>query len=221
MSKTKTRNGFEPMMQTWERISAFPLAIAAFAYLALWAFQVLAPLSSLEWEITELGIYAIWAVFILDFVLRFISHHDRKEFLKRNVIELLALALPAFRVFRVLRVITALGIFTRAAQTLQTRINIYLAVVTPLVIFSGALGVYEAERYAPHATITNFGDALWYSIVTVCTVGYGDYSPVTFQGRVIATILMFSGVVLLSSVTALVASYLLSKNNLGGTRRRK
>ncbi len=221
MNKTRHRKGFEPMMETWERVSAVPLALAAVAYLGLWAFQVLAPLSPLEWDITEGGIYLIWAVFILDFVLRFISHHDRKDFMKRNVIELLALALPAFRVFRVLRVITALGIFTRAAQTLQTRINIYLAVVTPLVIFSGALGVFEAERNEPGATITNFGDALWYSIVTVCTVGYGDYSPITFQGRVIATILMFSGVVLLSSVTALVASYLLSKNNLGGTRRRK
>ena len=125
MSKTRRRTGFEPMMETWERVSAVPLALAAFAYLGLWAFQVLAPLSTLEWESTEAGIYVIWGVFILDFVLRFISHHDRKEFMKRNVIELLALALPAFRVFRVLRVITALGIFTRAAQTLQTRINIY------------------------------------------------------------------------------------------------
>jgi voltage-gated potassium channel len=63
-----------------------------------------------------------------------------------------------------------------------------------LIIFFGGIGVYLAEHKHQGANITNLGDAFWWAIETVTTVGYGDYTPITLVGRVIAVVVMFSGI---------------------------
>jgi len=59
--------------------------------------------------------------------------------------------------------------------------------------------------------ITTFGDALWWSITTVTTVGYGDLSPVTGTGRAIAVLLMIGGISLVGVVTASLASWIIQR----------
>jgi voltage-gated potassium channel len=63
-----------------------------------------------------------------------------------------------------------------------------------LIIFFGGIGVYLAEHKHQGANITNLGDAFWWVIETVTTVGYGDYTPIKFVGRVIAVLVMFTGI---------------------------
>lgn len=82
---------------------------------------------------------------------------------------------------------------------------------TILVLFVAALAVLDAERDKPGANIVNFPDALWWSITTVSTVGYGDRFPVSGAGRLIAAGLMVAGIALLGVVTASLASWLISK----------
>jgi voltage-gated potassium channel len=209
----------ERVITKWEKNSAVPLALLALAYLALWAIQVLADLTPFEFELVEVGILVIWGCFIIDFSVRLFLHQDRKKFLKNNAIELLALVVPVFRAFRMLRVITAVGILTRVVQSLQARVNLYIAIVLPMIVFAGSLGVFEAERNAPNATITSFGNAVWWTIVTVFTVGYGDLAPVTIEGRAIAVIMMLSGVALISVVTVNLATYFLRNADLSAWRR--
>jgi voltage-gated potassium channel len=202
----------EAVIVRWEKHSAIPLAVLALTFLGLWAAQVLLDLTTLEWDIIEGLILTIWVAFVIDFSVRLWFHEDKAKFLKSNIIELLALLVPAFRSFRMLRVITALGILTRVVQSLQARVNLYIAIILPMMIFAGSLGVYEAERYAKGASILNFPDALWWSVVTAFTVGYGDLTPVTLEGRVIAVLLMLGGFGLISVVTANLASYFLRSN---------
>ena len=219
-SKSPASKG-ELAVRRWERVSTIPLAILALVYLGLYAFEVLGHAEPFMIADAVLVSDAIWALFIVDFVARFILHDQKGLFLKRNVIELVGLILPFFRAFRMFRVIIAIGFLTRVTQSLQARINIYLGLILPLLIFTCSLGVYEAEHSAPGANITNFGDAIWWAFVTITTIGYGDYYPVTFEGRAIAVLLMLSGIALVSVLTVSFASWFLDRLDLQVTRRKK
>jgi len=75
-----------------------------------------------------------------------------------------------------------------------------------VLVLDGAVIVYLFERHAPKSNIHTLGDALWWSVVTVTTVGYGDFYPVTTGGRITACFIMGIGLLTLAVVTAQVAS---------------
>ena len=91
------------------------------------------------------------------------------------------------------------------------RVGSYLLVSVSLLGFVAALGVFEAERDAPEASITTFGDALWWVLTTITTVGYGDLYPVTTEGRLVAAGLMVAGIAVLGTVTAAIATWFLEQ----------
>ena len=205
--ETKT----EHAVHVWERWSTVPLAILAILYLVLYSYEVLGHLPpALFFDFVVIS-DVIWAIFIIDFVARFFLTPAKILFLKRNAIELVALILPFFRAFRMFRVIIALGFLSRVGKSLNARINIYVGVILPLLIYVCALGVYDAEHKAPDANITNFGDAIWWAFVTIGTIGYGDYYPVTFEGRAIAVLLMVAGLAFISVITVSVATMFLNR----------
>jgi voltage-gated potassium channel len=78
-----------------------------------------------------------------------------------------------------------------------------MIVVTMFFIIFGAIGIYSAEGMT-------FSDALWWSFVTTTTVGYGDLSPATNIGRIIAVILMLIGIGLVGSLTSTITTYFLN-----------
>ena len=75
-----------------------------------------------------------------------------------------------------------------------------------MLLFNGAVMVFFLERDAPGANIKTFGNSIWWSIVTVTTIGYGDYTPVTVAGRIVGSLVMGIGVVTLAVITAQVSS---------------
>ena len=106
-----------------------------------------------------------------------------------------------------LRLVTVLSVLNRQLRDdARGRVALYVAGTVSLVGFVAALAVLDAERDAPDASITTFGDALWWTITTISTVGYGDRYPVT-EGRVVAGALMVAGIALLGVVTASIASW--------------
>lgn len=201
----------EQAIHVWERRSTIPLAILAVVYLALFALEILADMPAATFFDFVVINDVIWGIFVADFVVRFVLTHNKWRFLKRNVVEAVSLLLPFFRAFRMFRVIVALSFLTRVAQSLQGRINVYLGLILPLLIFTCSLGVYDAEHKAPGANITTYGDSLWWTFVTITTIGYGDYYPITFEGRAIAILLMMSGLALVSVITVSIGSWFLSR----------
>ena len=94
----------------------------------------------------------------------------------------------------------------RFNKFLQENINVIIPVIlTGLVIFVGGFAEYLTEYKQPGANITNFNDALWWSVITITTVGYGDYTPVTPLGRIIATIVMFVGIGIAVTLVTVIA----------------
>jgi voltage-gated potassium channel len=85
-------------------------------------------------------------------------------------------------------------------------------------VFVSAFFMWRVEYNAPGATITTFRDAVWWAVETTTTVGYGDYTPVTATGRIIATAVMVVGVGLIGTVSATVAAWFVRRHSEPGTK---
>lgn len=197
----------------WESATEWPLTISAVAFLAAYAWPILDSGLASPWSTLCLVVtWGTWALFALDYLVRLALAEDRAHFLRRNLVDLTVIVLPLVRPLRLLRLLTALNAPNRrAGGSLRGRVAVYVVGSTILVLFVAALAVLDAERDKPGANIVNFPDALWWSITTVSTVGYGDRFPVSGAGRLIAAGLMVAGIALLGVVTASLASWLISK----------
>jgi voltage-gated potassium channel len=195
----------EPRIAAWNRRLDWPLTGLAVVFLGLYAWDVLDP-GSPEW--VDTGLTLIWLAFGLDYLVRIALARRRLRFVATHLLDLVILLLPMFRQLRVLRVVTVISVLNRQlADDFRGRIAVYVTGTVGLVAFTAALGVLQAERDAPDATITTFGEALWWTITTISTVGYGDRYPVTVEGRIVAATLMVAGIALLGVVTASIASW--------------
>ena len=78
-----------------------------------------------------------------------------------------------------------------------------------LVLEFGSLWILHLEQYVPDANITSASDALWYAIVTISTVGYGDQFPVTDKGRIVGSLIIVIGVGTFGTSTGYLANVFL------------
>jgi voltage-gated potassium channel len=199
----------EPRIAAWDRRLDPWLTGLAVAFLAAYAWSVLdRTLSPGGYAAIEVGLTVTWAIFGVDYLVRLTLARRRWRFIGTHLLDLALLLLPMFRPLRALRLITVLGVLNRHMRDdVRGRVALYVAGTVTLVGFVAAVAVYDAERDAPDASITTFGEALWWTITTISTVGYGDRYPVTFEGRLIAASLMVAGIALLGVVTASIASW--------------
>ena len=116
-------------------------------------------------------------------------------------------AIRIYRFIRLIRILKKLSTLT-SGTSLNEKLLALPGVALVMVLFSTML-IVEVERSAPNATIRTGGDALWWALTTVTTVGYGDTYPVTAEGRVIAAVLMLVGIALFGSMSAIITSKLI------------
>jgi voltage-gated potassium channel len=202
-----------PRLQVWEDATEWPMAGLAVLFLAVFATEVLATSLSPGWQqALRIADYTIWAIFAAEFLIRLALAHARGRYLLRHLPDVAMLALPFLRTMRVLRLVPLLRALNRwVADSLRGKFVVYGGTSAVLLVFTGALAVLDAERGHPGATITTFGRALWWATVTICTVGYGDYTPITTAGRVVAVGVMIGGVMLVGAVTASFATWLVDR----------
>jgi len=196
----------------WQRITEWPLVGAALVFLGFYAWAVLDDLQGPAGQVAEAVITVTWALFAIDYFVRLVLAEHRMQWFGRNLLDLAIVALPILRPLRLIRLLTVLAIFQRVAgKSLRGRVVVYTAVSTFMLVFVSALAMLDAERNYPDASITTFGDALWWACTTITTVGYGDRYPVSVTGRFIAVALMLGGIALLGTITATIASWLVQR----------
>ena len=198
--------------QRYRDLAEWPLMGTALVFLAAYAWQVVGRVEGSGAALLETVMWLTWGIFALDYAANLWLADDRRRWFLWNLHELLIVALPFFRPLRLLRLVTLLSVLHRTVgETLRGRVVTYVAGSAALLVFVGALAVLDVEQTAPDAKILTFGDAIWWAITTITTVGYGDMYPVTPIGRMVAAALMMSGIAVLGVVTASIASWLVER----------
>lgn len=172
------------------------------------------------------------AVFLVDFIYRFFTARGKANYLLRQFgwLDLLScLPLPQAKIVRLARVIratrllNALGLRNTVREFLTNRAGsaVYLVFFMIILVMQyGSIAILYTEQGAPGANIQTASDALWWVLVTISTVGYGDQYPVTQQGRLIAIVVILLGVALFGVVTGFLASNF-DYNDAHGARDRR
>jgi len=176
------------------------------------------------------GIYTadliICLVFAADFIVRLRASENKSRFIRSSSYEILAMipamalyglgTIPAIsvalRFVRLVRVFILLSrmrrVLSRSGGFWQRSNLVALLGITVSVIFIGALVVLVLEADTTEAQITNFSDAVWWSISTVTTVGYGDIVPQSIAGRVIGMLLIVVGIGVMAAFISQVSATL-------------
>ena len=205
-----------------------PMTFLAFVWLVLLVLDLTGGLTRWQSILSDV----IWVVFIVHFACEFLIAPRKWEYLRKNWLTAVALALPALRVLRVfrafrvlraaravrgaglLRLVTSLNRGAAALRRALRRRGVgYVVALTAIVTFAGAAGMYRFEN--PSALredgvrapgISSYGEAVWWTAMTITTMG-SDYFPRTTEGRVLGWLLAVYAFAVFGYITATIASY--------------
>ena len=211
-----------PRQARWQQAVDWPLTVAAILFLVAYSIEVIADVDVATADLLRALILVSWALFPVSYLVEIALADHRWQWAVHHPVNLLFVLMPLLRPLRLLRVAAHSNVFQNSAGTaFRARVLVYLAGAAILVTYIAALAVLDAERAAPNANITSFGDSLWWAAVTITTVGYGDFTPVTLRGRAIATLLMLGGVAVLGVLTATLSSWLVQRVSEAEERRKE
>jgi voltage-gated potassium channel len=197
------------MRLNFSRIWSTSLTILALAFLVAFSWPAFEANPSEQTSSILNGIqWLSWIAFAIDLVFGLFRAEDKKDFIRRHPLEILAVALPMLRPLRIVRVISfGSMVFEKVAIGKSLGILIRLLVITLFLGYISAIQITMIEREQSGANILNFWDGLWWAFTTITTVGYGDKYPISGEGRILAVFLMVLGISLLGVVTATIAAW--------------
>ena len=216
--KSNRRLLLKQLEQTFEA----PLIVLGFVWLVLLIIELVAPPSRL----VTIASTIIWAIFIADFLLKFLVTPEKWNFLKSNLITIVSLVVPAFRVLRIfrllrllrlsrgLRLVKVLASINRGirslSKTMKRRALGYVLLLTLIVIFGGAAGMYAFEKDVPDG-LSDYGTAVWWTTMIMTTLG-SQYWPVTLEGRILCVILSLFAFTIFGYITASLATFFVGQD---------
>ncbi len=219
-----TRPQYEALRKRLERPLDLLVVPAALATIPIVIAQELG--DAQQWIV--IADWAVWSIFVLDFGLMGLTAANRARYCLRNILGLLIVVvsfpllpdlLASIRVVRIaravrlLRLIRVSAVLLRSIRSLRrmagVRSVIYMGVLT---LTLAALGAGLLAVLEPQTVNHSFLDGLWWALVTVSTVGYGDITPQTLPGRLLAVVLMVSGLGLLSTLAAAISAYFIGED---------
>ncbi len=201
-----------------------PMVILSLIWLAIVVYELVSGSTALLETVGTV----IWIIFILEFLLRFALAPDKLGFLRRSWLTVIALAVPALRVFRALRLFRAaralrgarllriVGTANRSMNALRNALQRrgfgYVTGLSLLVLFLGAAGMLNFENASEiEGGFGSYWDALWWTGMMLTTIG-SAYWPVTTEGRVLTLLLSLYSLGVLGYVTATLASFFVGRD---------
>jgi voltage-gated potassium channel len=206
-----------------EHLFEGPLIVLGFIWLLLLVIELVFEPSPLLERIS----IVIWIIFIVDFLLKFFLAPSKRKYLRINILTLISLVVPAFRIVRIFRVLRILR-FSRSlrlvkiiasinrsikalAATMERRAFGYVLLLTTIVVFAGAAGMYAFERDVVDGGLHDYGTALWWTTMIMTTLG-SEYWPRTPEGRVLCIILSLFAFAVFGYITATIATFFLGRD---------
>lgn len=192
----------------WSKLSPTFLQVLGVIFLAGYAWPIINPdLSPALHSLCNWTLFVIWVFFAFDYFARLSIAENKRIFVRKNLLDLAAVALPFLPLLRAIRALAAVTVLSRRNRGSRSQ-QVTTSVVTLAFAtwFVAGLAVTEAERQIDGANIQGVGDGWWWAITTMATVGYGDTYPISTQGRIVGAALMIMGVALLGTITASIAA---------------
>ena len=173
--------------------------------------------ASLLWELGPRGeviVFAldlfVWVAFAVDLAIKIAIAPDRWAYVKRHWLDVFVVAIPFIRPLRILRIILFAMEGVQGVRRLL-RVDHLLVYATGFILVIAT--VVTTVEQGSGSPLETFPNALWWSIVTATTVGYGDMVPATAMGRIAGVVLMIGGIGLFGAVTANLASLLVRNDS--------
>jgi voltage-gated potassium channel len=203
-----------------QRLLDGPLSFLGFVWLVLIIIDLTRGLSPGMQKIN----FAIWILFVIDLVISFILAPSKISFLKKNILVILSLAVPALRIFRSLRIfhllrslrlVRVLGSVNRSIKSLSVALTRrgfgYMFALMILVTLGGGAGIFAFEKGEPGG-LKNYGDAIWWTAMILITLG-SEYWPKTPEGRILCFLIALFGFAVLGYITATLATFFIDKDS--------
>jgi voltage-gated potassium channel len=212
----KPSGGRHDLVDRIERATKFPMTILGVAWLVLGIIVLTTDVNGSASTVLVGGLFVLWVVMLVEYLVRLVVTPDLPGYVKRRWVEPATVLVPPLQGWHVIG-IEKMSLLLHEGQLRVESIlkhhslfRVLIAVVATL--FLGAWLVLLFEEKAVGSNIHTYPQGLWWAIVTVTTVGYGDRFPVTGGGQVVAVILMLVGIGLIGTLTATVASVFIKEH---------
>jgi voltage-gated potassium channel len=209
------------LLKSIENLLEVPMVFLGFIWLILLIIELIWQLS----PILEFLSLFIWGLFIIDFLIKFFLAPGKAQFIKSNWLTAISLLIPAIRILRVfkmarvlrglrgirlLRIVSSLNRGMKSlGATMRRRGFGYVVILTLVICFAGAAGMYGFEKGNPG--FGSFGLALWFTAMRIITAG-SDFYPLTPEGRALTFILAVYGYAVFGYVTATLATFFIGRD---------
>ena len=202
--------GRNDLVDRIERVTKYPMALLGLAWLVIGIVVVTADINGSASIVLVGTLFALWAILLAEYLVRLVITPDRRGYLRRRWVEPATVAVPPLQGWHLVG-IEKMTLLVREGELrveaiLRHHSLFRVLIAATATLFLGAWLVLLFEENAKGSNIHTYPDALWWAIVTVTTVGYGDRYPATEGGRAVAVVLMLLGIGLIGVLTATVAS---------------
>ncbi len=206
------------LLKRFERIAEMPLLLLSLAFLALLVVIESGAVTAEVSAILDGILWIIWGIFAVELVIKVYLAPDRAQYLRQNWLELLIVAIPFLRPLRILRILIIVArLWRQSRRALRQRLPVFIGMTSLSVVLIASTLMFVAEQGAG-GPIATFADAVWWSLTTITTVGYGDTYPVTAFGRGVAVFLMIAGISLFGLLTANIAALFVEEETTQSTQ---